>query len=135
MRRGPERNWSLQYVGKIVVTPVAYSAIHARELADVPFVDAERVAYRSPAADLVYQREMPALPADELATAGAAQPRGAALAAVAMHGGAVHAAALQPAAAATAVVPSHASLVVAAPFHPQMEEAIRIQDILRQKRY
>jgi hypothetical protein len=78
---------------------------------------------------------MPALPADELATAGAAQPRGAALAAVAMHGGAVHAAALQPAAAATAVVPSHASLVVAAPFHPQMEEAIRIQDILRQKRY
>jgi hypothetical protein len=101
----PDPNPRLQYVGKILMTPVAYTAMHANALRDVPFVDASRVAYRSPAADLVYQREAP-LGTREVAAVGAARRF-------------MGAAAVQP----------------VAPFRPHMESAIRLQEYLREKRY
>jgi hypothetical protein len=50
----------LQYAGKLALTPVAYSAVEANVLGERAYLDAAKIAYRAPAADLLFRREIAA---------------------------------------------------------------------------
>jgi hypothetical protein len=107
----------LQYVGKLQMIPVARSHAAAKEFGDIPYIDAARVAYRSPVADLLYQREAPARDAEVEAPSTAA--RGVALATAPV----LHAVSLN----------SHMPIAVAAPFHPELTDAVHLHQMVAER--
>ena len=128
-----EANLVLQYAGKIALTPVAYSALQVGELGGRAYVDATHVAYHSALADLNFRREPPSKAFRNGGTDGLTQP-GTPLNTRPAEAFSGVAAEPETAAIVTAITLAHPGQVATA-IRPAMETAIRLQDLLKQKRY
>jgi hypothetical protein len=137
-----EVNLRLQYAGKIAQTLVVYTPVQPGEFGGRPYMDASRVAYRSPAADLVFRREAPLAAFGNGRKSGPSAPgtpppvRSSQVPrpvnSMVINAVALNTTATQPKLETMAI--AHSGIVGATPVRPEMESAIRLQDLLKRRR-
>jgi hypothetical protein len=133
-----EEDLRLQYAGKIAQTLVVYTPVQPGEFGGRPYMDASRVAYRSPAADLVFRREAPLAAVgngekSDPSAPGTPPPVRSSQVLRSVNPMVLNTTATQPKLETLAV--AHSGMVAATLVRPEMESAIRLQDLLQRRRY